>query len=310
MVLLAAAGTVLYTFYHKHNNYTSTFFSLDTVVCIQSDSNIINESKTEIQRINNIFDIYSPSSDAYILNKNKTLNQCPDIISAVKQTFALNDNFGPAVDITSGKINLLWHNETENGRIPENSDIQKALEYRGSENVSIGEDGEITLSCGISLDFGAVAKGYALDRLYNMYTDQDIHNAVVSFGSSVLLYSIDKDKTFDVSVRSDHDTIAGTVTVNPCFVSSSGDYERYTEIDNVRYHHIIDLSTGFPTDTGLKSVTVFSDAGLKSDFLSTMIFIDGVSSVSKYLSSPDFDVVATDNDGNIYVSQGITLKKS
>ena len=128
---------------------------------------------------------------------------------------------------------------------------------------------------------------------------------VVSTGSSTLLYSSDLQHIFSCGIKAGKDKIAGTAKVKSCFVSTSGDYERCTEIDGKNYHHILDMKTGYPSETGFSSVTVFCDSGLKSDFLSTLIFAEGTEEIGKYLDSDEFQIVAVDKKGNIIKSDSL-----
>ena len=67
----------------------------------------------------------------------------------------------------------------------------------------------------------------------------DPENAIISLGSSTLLYSSEKSKSFNVAIKADRESIAGTAETQKSFVSTSGDYERFTEIDGKKissYH--------------------------------------------------------------------------
>ena len=69
------------------------------------------------------------------------------------------------------------------------------------------------------------------------------------------------------------------------------------------------MKTGYPSDTDLSSVTVFCDSGIKSDFLSTLIFTEGTKGIGKYLDSDDFKIVAVDKKGNIIKSDSLIFKE-
>ena len=75
--------------------------------------------------------------------------------------------------------------------------------------------------------------------------------------------------------------------------------------DGVRYHHILDPSTGYPADSGLISVTIVCDNGLLSDGLSTACFILGLEKSQSLLEKYNAEAVFVDKDKNVYVTDGI-----
>ena len=88
---------------------------------------------------------------------------------------------------------------------------------------------------------------------------------------------------------------------------TSGDYERYYVVDGKRYHHIIDPSTGYPADSGAKSVTVVSSDPTFADALSTAIFVMGRDKATKLWRENYslFDFIYFDDSGNLYITEGI-----
>ena len=92
------------------------------------------------------------------------------------------------------------------------------------------------------------------------------------------------------------------------FISTSGDYEKYFEQDGKRYHHIIDPSTGYPSEGDLTSVTVISDSGLESDALSTACFVLGYKKSLGLLNQYNAEAVFIFKDKTVAVTDGI--KKS
>ncbi len=88
-------------------------------------------------------------------------------------------------------------------------------------------------------------------------------------------------------------------------ISTSGDYERYFEEGGVRYHHIIEPSTGTPAG-GVQSATVFGPDAVITDALSTSVFVMGVDKGLRLIATlPDYESIVIDELGRIYYSDGL-----
>ena len=300
---------LLYLFYHNKPDYTSTFFELDTIVSVRSDTDCREEIKVLVKKLSSVLDNYDENSEISSLNSSGKMICSDDLTDFLKNVESLNSKFGYSTDISSGNLNRLWKTSLESGKIPDFSEISRFLENSAQKNIFITGN-LVELKNGVSIDTGAVAKGYILDRIYSQCINPDSRYTIVSTGSTTLLYSADSSRIFNCAVKSDCSGIAGTAEVTSCFVSTSGDYERFTEINGVKYHHIIDMKTGYPSDTGLSSVTVFCDSGIMSDFLSTLIFTEGKENLGRYLDSDDFRIIAIDKQGNIYRSPSLIFHES
>lgn len=309
LFIILSASALLYLFYHNKSDYTSVFFAFDTIVSLKISDDFISETKAELMRLSDIFDNYNENSEISELNRKKELVCSEELSDIIRKTEDLSNIYGKRLDITAGELSMLWNTSLEAGYVPPAGEIKKCLEYTGYENIS-ADGNRITLRDGISLDLGSCAKGYALDAVMPLFEKNAPEYALVSLGSSTLLYSSDDEYIFNVAVKSSHDTIAGTVKTEPCFVSTSGDYERFTEIDDIKYHHIIDLETGYPADSGLSSVTVFCSSGIVSDFLSTLIFLEGTENLDKHLRSDKYKIIAIDTKGKIFKSDTLEFSKS
>lgn len=289
------------------NEYSESFFySMDTYVEIIGDNEIKDDVKQIFSDTEKIFDNYNPESEVSELNAKGKSAVSEKFMNAVTKITDLNKKYGNSADITIGAAIKLWNINGNNPAIPSNEEIEKAAKTIGYENIKINGN-TITLKNGAQLDFGAVAKGIALDYIKEEFDRQGAGKAVVSAGSSsILLYG---DDSFTTSILSpDSDEILGKLHTESGFVSTSGGYHRYTVIDNTKYMHILDTKTGCPSETDLTSVTVFCQNGLDSDFLSTMIFADGTKKLSEYLNNEDFKTVAVDKDKNVYVSEGLDFE--
>ena len=196
-----------------------------------------------------------------------------------------------AFDVTICPLTELWNIDawaagelSGSYEIPGPEAIAHARSLCGSDKLilrmSENHTTELTLLPGMRIDLGAVGKGIAMDCLRDCLEKQDaIRAAVITVGGSVLTYGEKPDRTpWRISVTDPFDPskACGVLTLRGSWcVSTSGDYERYVEIDGRRMHHIIDPKTGAPAQSDVRGVTILSRDGFLSDALSTACFVLG-----------------------------------
>lgn len=166
----------------------------------------------------------------------------------------------------------------------------------------------------IVIDLGATGKGYALDKAKAVLDDAKVEGALVTVGGSILVYGEKADgSSFKVGVRDplkpdDTNAMIGYLEFAPgtiTCVSTSGGYEKFKTYEGKDYHHILDSKTGYPSDSGLLSVTVVCDNGLASDGLSTACFVLGYERSLQLLEKYNAEAVFMDNNGDIMVTDGL-----
>ena len=125
----------------------------------------------------------------------------------------------------------------------------------------------------MSLDVGAIAKGYAAEMIAESLREKGISGYLISIGGNVCAVGAKPDgKQWTVGIEDPFgDGFCETVGVRDVSVVTSGSYQRYFELDGVRYHHIIDPDTLFP-ENRFVSVTVISGNSALADALSTALF--------------------------------------
>lgn len=290
--------------------WQDTFYTMDTVVTLTLPESDANATRKNLEALSQQLDCYADQGALAALNASGT-SQDADLRDVISQTILLEDRFGTGVQLSSGALSRLWGITSEHPRVPTDADRLAALETLGDDRIRLDRSG-ITLPADMQLDLGAVSKGYALDQTAQQWQDAGIAWGILSLRSSVLLYgSKPGGEDFTVQIQDPNGTgILGTVTTPACFLSTSGGYERFFEADGVRYCHILDLTTGRPTETDLTSVTVFTDNGLKSDFLSTLLFLEGSEHLEPHLHAADYQVLAVDAAGKIYCSDGLQFQKA
>lgn len=210
----------------------------------------------------------------------------------------------------SGELKDLWQIEN-GGYIPTDEEIAQTLENLSNASIKIENKTAdlrvISISDG-KLDLGALGKGAACDEAIKFLKQQKVENALVTVGGSV--GAIGKDP-YKIGVRNpfggQNDYFA-ILNITNCFVSTSGDYEKYFEKDGVRYCHIFDAKTGRPVQNDITSVTVVADNGILSDFLSTAIFCEGIENGLKLAEEFHAKVIIVKKDKSVLISKALEEK--
>ena len=172
------------------------------------------------------------------------------------------------------------------------------------------EGNRIFLSGELMLDLGAVGKGVALDEIAAFLAQQQtVKGAVISAGGSILTYgSKPEGESWQVGIINPQVTSKslGVFSLKgQWFISTSGDYERYFEVDDKRYHHIMNPHTGYPAESGVSSVTILCKSGLLSDALSTACFVLGVEEGMELVRQYDAEALFVSTEGEIAMTDGM-----
>lgn len=139
--------------------------------------------------------------------------------------------------------------------------------------------------------------------------EEGVESALIWLGGNISAIGNKPDgNPWKIAVENPLDTndYVGLLEVSDCSVITSGGYQRYFDQDGKRYHHIIDPATGYPSDSGLLSVTIISENGTKADALSTALFVMGYErAVELWRQSDDFEVIFVTEDGKVIATEGI-----
>ena len=281
---------------------TRQSFALDTVINITTDEKNIDEITAAfslLDKYEKIFDRTNPESELYLIN-NGNGEPTEDIENVLSFSLAMSELTGGAFDITISPLVDLW-NVKERETPPSEFEIENALSLVGYKDVEMNP---FSLS-GKKLDMGAVAKGYIADRIGEYFKSKGIEKAVIDLGGNVVLIG-----EYTVGIRNpfNPDEIFATITLKDKSVVTSGAYQRYFEYDGKRYHHIIDPRTGYPSESGVASVTVISPSSMTADALSTSIFILGKDSISLCDEYADTDAIIIMENGEVIATENFEEK--
>ena len=304
--------------YEGRKSCTKQIFAMDTVMDFtaygKDCEEAVDAAIKEVQRLDALFSTGDDSSELSILNRaGSGRGLSNDTIAIFRRGLEIYADTDGLFDFTVYPLMCLWGFPTKEYRVPSPEDLQEVLPLVDASKVRVGEDGmgEIHLGEGQQADFGGIAKGYASERVMEIYEEYGVTSGMVSLGGNVqVLGKKPDDSAWRVGIQDpegDRGELAAVLEAEDCAVVTSGGYERYFEEDGNTYIHILDPRTGRPVEGDLASVTVVSEDGTLTDALSTALYIMGFDEAVSYWRehTDTFDMVLITVDGKLYATEGI-----
>jgi thiamine biosynthesis lipoprotein len=212
-----------------------------------------------------------------------------------------------AFDPTSLPLIKLWNWKNQPHVVPADASVRAALELVGWNKVQRRAGGIFLPQAGMSIDLGGIGKEYAVDCVMNLAIQRGIPNVMVDFGQDVRVRGQAPDKKFWWIGLEDplHAGKCWTgVAVTDHAVATSGDTQRFFEINGRRYSHIIDPRTGYPADNGCRAVSVIAPSCTIAGLFSTTVFILGEKEGLQLIEThPGAAGVVTSNETRFYTKR-------
>ena len=245
--------------------------------------------------------IYRDDSEVSRLNRdaNESSQSVEHGLFELLQTAAaIHGRTKGAFDITSSALSDLWGFTRREGRVPNQSEIDSALESVSAKNVDLSEQGQLRLAAGTRINLGGIGKGYALDRATVSLVEKGINDFVIHGGqSSVVARGSESHASKPATAEKDsnpktgwpiglsHPAHPGTrlaeIYLSDEALGTSGTGRQGFFHQGRRYGHIIDPRTGWPTDHCL-STTVITESAAECDALATAFFVMQPDEVADY----------------------------
>ncbi|MBE6783842.1 MAG: FAD:protein FMN transferase [Ruminococcaceae bacterium] len=244
------------------------------------------------------------SGEIALLNENKKATVSQSTKTYLLDIIDVCEKSNGAVDLTVGRLTNEWNIGSDDFHIPEDEVLDEILSGVDYEKISFDSD---TVSIGENqlVDLGFVGKGIACDEAKKILEKHGVQRGIISVGGSLCLHG---EGTFSVGIRNPLGSVndyMATLTVEESFVSTSGNYERFSEKDEKKYHHILSTETGYPVENNLLSVTIVCDSGLLSDALSTACYCLGYEESLALLKEYNAEAVFIFDDNTVRVTSGL-----
>lgn len=302
---------------------TKIIQSMDTVMKLtvygENAQKALDECEEEIIRLNDLLSTGLESSEISTLNRNGSAVLSADSSFLVSKSLELFSETDGAFDLSIYPLACLWGFHTKQYHVPEEEELQAILPAIGADQIEFHpETHEITLGENQAIDLGGIAKGYTSHKLMEIFRDNGISSAMVSLGGNVQCLNSKPDGSdWKIGIQSPWQTdssIYAVVQVRNKAVITSGGYERFFEDEKTGkvYRHILNAKTGYPVESGLASVSIVAEDGTLGDGLSTALYVMGLEKACDYwrMHRDEFEMILIDDDGALYVSEGLAPKTS
>lgn len=274
----------------QYNDFEEYIFGTYIRIRISSKVNSSKIAKAifaEMKRLEKKYDAYSSGSIIYKINNSEDWVEVDDeTLSLIDLSLKLARQTENAFDPALGRIVHLWgfskytqRSATEEFRVPTSEEISQAALLSGYKKVSIDYREKKVKSEGAWIDLGGMLKGYALKRSYQIAKelDKNCHGFIEAGGQIMILGPKFNKTNWVIGIRDPRGQPGENIKIvylKSGSIATSGDYERFFVVDNIRYHHIINPRTGYPA-RGALSATVIAEDPVIADAFSTAAFVNG-----------------------------------
>lgn len=304
LLLLTSCGKV---------EYTTDFFAMNTLMRISGRGRdaqaVVTAAEQSINNLDRLLSRTRAESEISALNTAgeawvTVSDETRDILTAALTVAKQTDG---AYDPTVAALTDLWQIGTDQVRVPTEQEVTAAQSLVDYRNVQM-DGNRVRLLNGVQLDLGGIAKGWAGG---NVLDPARIDGALLELGGNISCtgYKATGSGIWNIGVAHPDqpgDYIGILALENSCAVTT-GDYERFFEQDGKRYHHIFDPKTGYPAESGLRSVTVLMDYedGALADGYSTALFVMGLEEGLAFCNANDLAAVFLTTDQTVFLSDAV-----
>ena len=251
----------------------------------------INKSFNEMSRLEKIMSSYLPDSELTRFNSlaggEVKVPVSPDLLKVVQRGVYWGKLSNGAIDISIGPAIKLWEFNSERPIIPDKKNLVDAAKFINYKDIII-EGNSISLKKkGMSLNLGAIGKGFAVDQAIRELKKLGIKSGLINAGGDLRAFGLITGKRpWHIGIQHPRkpEQIIVSLDIKDKGIATTGDYQRYFIKNKARYHHILNPQNGWPTNKTI-SATVVADTVMDADALSTALFILGTKKGIDFINS-------------------------
>ncbi|PKL47849.1 MAG: hypothetical protein CVV39_05175 [Planctomycetes bacterium HGW-Planctomycetes-1] len=277
----------------------------------------INAAFKEIYRLEKLMNRYDANSQLSQVNRlagKESVKIDKDLFALLQQSIYYSELTDGAFDITVGPLVDLWKKCAEANSMPTESQLAEVKKTIGCDKLILdANDFSVRFTTkGVSLDLGAIAKGFAADKAIEEMKKHGAIGGLVALGGQIGGFgTTEKNAKWLIGIRnpekSQNNQIIARLALSDTAVSTSGNYERFYKIGEHRFSHIFNPATEKTADQ-LASVTIICPNGTQSDVLSTAVSVLGKQKGLELIEQTDDTeaiLISADNKKMLIKSSGV-----
>ena len=261
----------------------------------------------EVQRIEAKYSRYQPDSIVSRINAaagGQAVACDEETWSLLNYADSLYQSSGALFDITSGVLRRAWN--FYDHRLPAPADLEALRQLIGWQRVEREGQAVRLPEAGMELDFGGFGKEYAADRAGAVLAARGLRHGYVNLAGDMRMLGPKPDGSpwmIGIQDPRDKTAILATIPVDRGGLATSGDYERFFELDGKRYCHILDPRSGQPV-THWRTVSVVAPLAVVAGNCATIAMLkqsDGLA----FLEACGMNYLAVDQSGTVHVKRAV-----
>lgn len=319
IILLISLSTFSQENYKRTLKLMGSRFDITVVANSETEGNAnIDLAVAEISRIENLISSWDINSQTSLINNNagiKPVKVDKELFDLIKRSISISILTNGAFDISYASMDKVWMFDGSMKSKPSEENIKNSVDKVGFKNIIVDDVNQTVFLKleGMKIGFGAIGKGFAADKAKTLLKEKGVQSGIINASGDLNAWgkqANNDDWMVAITNPLNKEKAFSWLPVNNSAVVTSGNYEKFVAFDGIRYSHIIDPRTGYPS-TGIISVSIFTSNAEFADALSTSIFVMGVETGLDFINQlKGVECIIVDENNKVHTSNKIELKKT
>jgi len=294
-------------------------FDITVVASNEKEGNeYIDSAIFEIARIEKLISSWDVNSETSLINKLsgiKPIKVDKELFDLIERSIAISTLTNGAFDISYASMDRIWNYDGSMKEMPSAEKISNSIKKVGYQNISIDKEAQTVFLKlkGMKIGFGAIGKGYAADKAKALLIEKGVKAGIINASGDLNAWGKQangKDWMVAITNPLNKNKVFSWLPINDSAIVTSGNYEKFISFNGIRYSHIIDPRTGYPS-TGIISTSIMTSNAELADAISTSVFVMGVETGLDFINQlKGVDGIIIDEQNKIHISNNIKLNNT